>query len=243
MKSCFLYLLIGALAVIISKTNSHAVDSKELSELYNSNSLTYSAHQALDKTKDNKKYRWPIGVYDIMASVGVNYTKIKNSKSIDEFGTDYDIGITVLNLLYGAGVGMTGEIHFDYTRQNFEGGLLGGSLHVRRQEVYGRVRLITFDATDITEPSRMLGLFLGGLYVDWGYSNALFFNRDVWDDKVSGDTKHSGYFWGYGYNVKYRFERTGFTGGVGVKKYTLNSLKYSATSICMGVTYNIIWNG
>lgn len=187
-------------------------------------------------------YKSPIGVFDIMFGAGVNWTKIGKGDSSRDFGTDYTVGFTVVNLTYGnTGAAMTMELHGGYSRQNFDGSVSSPNMHVRRNEGFIRFRPYTFDARTTTEANSIFGLFLSGLYVDFGYTQATYFSKDYLDNYVIQPTSYGDKFWGYGFMPKIKDGRWGGYAGYSIKRYSLEELDYKTKTISIGMTYNFIW--
>lgn len=196
-----------------------------------------------------------VGIYDIQVAPGVNWLKPKKGLDLDgEFGTTYDVGITVVNLAHSkkGGSSSTISLHYDYSRQNAEAAIMG-SWHFRRNEVYARIKPFTNNPVSSTYfggrgSSYLLGLLFSGLYVDVGYTNGTYFYKNYLDERQAPDFSQNGLVWGWGYNAVYRPEgsRWGMTAGYGSKKYSWKKAngdlaKYSSRTIWIGVTYNFVW--
>lgn len=197
-----------------------------------------------------------IGIYDMQFSTGVTFTKPKKGMdNLDaDFGTNYDLGFTVLNLAHteGQGSASTLSLHYDYSRQNFgTQGFSVGSWHFRRNEIYARFKPLTNNAAysstfDGRGSMYLLAMIFSGLYVDVGYSNGSYFYKDLMDVRQKPNHSQNGMFWGWGYNIVYRTDRVGMSVGYGSKIYKWtkdndNKSKYSSRTIWLGVTYNFVW--
>ncbi len=120
-------------------------------------------------------------------------------------------------------------------------------MHFRRNNVYARIRPFTPSPSSESGYEYILGMLIGGLYADVGYTNAKYFYQDYLDNK-GPDYKSNGMFWGWGWNMVWRSEnRWGATIGFGSKRYRVklpNATEslYKIRTISLGVTYNLIWD-
>jgi hypothetical protein len=199
-----------------------------------------TAEQKQPVQEEKKPYIF--GFFDIHASLGINWTKPQRGALRTDFGTDYDFGLTFMHLPYtnSSGPGLTLEEHFDYSRQNFDG---MNDWKFRRTEVYTRIRPISGHAAYPTHFNRVYEIILTGLYVDLGYSNATYFQKNLMEGRLEPDYHDRGFFWGWGMNIKWREDRIGFMGGIGSRWYTVDEskMKYKTRCMSLGVTYNIVW--
>lgn len=189
-----------------------------------------------------------IGIYDLQLGAGVNWTKPKkNMVSEGDFGTDWDAGLTLVNLSFGkkSWASALVEAHYDYSRQNFEANPFG-SYHFRRHEGYARIRPVTVNPTLPYAESGVdyvLLLLLTGFYADIGYSSGTYYYRDYLEERQAPDYEQKGMFWGWGWNLRFRTEgRTGISGGYGSKIYQWQNdhgktIKYSSRSFSLAFIY------
>lgn len=191
-----------------------------------------------------------VGIYDIQIAPGINWMKPKSGLDISgEFGTNYSLGFTVINLAHGKNSGSSSTIsmHYDYSRQNAEAALLG-SWHFRRNELFARIKPFTHNPVYSTYDNRFLGVIIAGLYADIGYTNGTYYYSNYLDEKQAPDYSQNGLVWGWGYNLIHRPEdkRWGMTVGYGAKIYSWNKTngdraKYASRTIWVGATYNLVW--
>lgn len=199
-------------------------------------SSTPIVQQENKASKDASKFRPLLGLYDLQFGLGA----ITNG----EMGLDIDFGATLINLAYDDDASATVELHYDNAREKFDHTI--DYLHFRRNNLYARIRPLTPSPNSESDFSHFLGVIVGGLYADVGYSTAKYFYKDYLDNK-GPDYSANGLFWGWGWNLVWRSEnRWGATFGFGSKRYRVEmpngtENKYKIRTISLGATYSLIW--
>lgn len=180
-----------------------------------------------------------LGVYDVQFSVG--------AITAGEMGIDLDAGATLVNYVYPGDndVSATVALHYDFSRLSFSESMR--YMHIRRNNVYARLRPFTSTPNSESYAANALGVLISGLYVDMGYSSGYYYYTDLLDNRQAPNYNANGLFWGWGYNLLWRKDnRWGFSGGFGSKRYSMklpngSESKYKARAISLGVVYNLIW--
>lgn len=224
----------GTFDVAVMKSDVNAQSNGKPSNS-GSSSVTQPASKALKFSE-----REPlIGLYDLQFAASVITT--------GEMGYDVDFGATVLNLSYGkkSDASATVELHYDYSRQKFDNTMLYSNF--RRNHVYARLRPYTSNPNAETYADNIAALFVGGLYVDLGYTKGYYFYTDLYDVRKAPDYNADGLFWGIGWNLIIRKEnRWGANVGFGSKRYTIiqpngTESKNKTRLITLGAVYNLKW--
>lgn len=176
-----------------------------------------------------------IGLYDVQLAAGVLFE--------GDMGIDLDIGSTLVNIAYGSGASSTMELHYDYSKHNFDGMLQ--TMHVVRSNAYVRFRPICGNPQEKlvfggNGSLYILGFLMAGLYVDVGYSKGYYYYKDYLTDIRSERYGANGLYWGWGWNLVYRSETAwGATFGLGNKNYKVSMPQgHRSWMISLGVVYN-----
>lgn len=206
------------------------------SKVFNDNPVNENNNTTLENKPAKDKNKPMVGLYDLQFGLGA----ITNG----EMGVDIDLGATLINLSYDNDASATVELHYDNAREKFDHSL--NYMHFRRNNLYARIRPLTPSPISESDFSNFLGVIVGGLYADVGYSTAKYFYKDYLDNK-GPDYSANGMFWGWGWNLVWRSEnRWGATAGFGSKRYRVEmpngtENKYKIRTISLGATYSLIW--